>query len=82
VAFSAAASSSSQAPVLTCHWDFGDGSSLDGMQVKHAFTHAGRYDVQATVTGLDGATNRKTMTVSISGEVPTRFEAAEKMRAE
>jgi len=81
LAFSAAASSS-QAPVLTCHWDFGDGSSLDGMQVQHAFTHAGRYDVQATVTGLDAATNRKTVTVTIAGEVPTRFEAADKMRPE
>jgi hypothetical protein len=82
LAFSVAALSSSQAPVLTCHWDFGDGSSLDGMQVTHAFTHAGRYDVQATVTGLDATTNRKTVAVSISGEVPTRFEAADKVRAE
>jgi hypothetical protein len=80
--FSATASSASQAPVLTCHWEFGDGTSLDGMQVTHAFTHAGRYEVRATVTGLDAATNRKTATVSITGEVPTRFEAAEKMRAE
>jgi alpha-galactosidase len=80
--FSAAASSASQAPVLTCHWDFGDGTSLDGMQVTHAFTHAGRYEVQAAVTGLDATTNRKTVPVSISGEVPTRFEPAEKMRAE
>jgi hypothetical protein len=82
LAFNAAASSASQAPVLTCHWDFGDGSSLDGMQVEHAFTHPGRYEVQATVTGLDAATNRKSVTLSITGEVPTRFEAAEKMRAE
>jgi hypothetical protein len=80
--FTAAASASSQAPVLTCHWDFGDGSSLDGMQVNHAFTHPGRYEVQATATGLDAITNRKSVTISISGEVPTRFEAAEKMRAE
>jgi hypothetical protein len=82
LAFSATASSTSQAPVLTCHWDFGDGSSLDGMQVNHAFTHAGRYEVQATVTGLDATTNRKTVTVSISAEVPTRFEAADKVRAQ
>ena len=82
LAFTAAASASSQAPVLTCHWDFGDGSSLDGMQVSHAFTHPGRYEVRATVTGLDAITNRKSVTISISGEVPTRFEATEKMRAE
>jgi alpha-galactosidase len=82
VVFSATASSASQAPVLMCHWDFGDGTSLDGMQVKHTFTHAGRYEVQSTVTGLDATTNRKSVTVSVSGEVPTRFEPAEKMRAE
>jgi hypothetical protein len=82
LAFSAQASSSSQAPVLACHWDFGDGLSLDGMQVQHAFTHSGQYDVQATVTGLDATTNRKTVTVSISGDIPTRFDAADKMRPE
>jgi hypothetical protein len=52
------------------------------MQVKHAFTHPGRYEVQATVTGLDASTNRKSVMVAISGEVPTRFEPAAKMRAE
>jgi PKD repeat protein len=76
------AAPAAQAPVLTCHWDFGDGTSLDGMQVKHAFTHPGRYEVQATVTGLDASTSRKSVMVSISGEVPTRFVPAEKMRAE
>jgi hypothetical protein len=78
----AVASLAAQAPVLTCHWDFGDGSGVDGMQVKHAFTHAGRYEVQATVTGLDASTNRKSVMVAISGEVPTRFEPAAKVRAE
>jgi hypothetical protein len=34
------------------------------------------------VTGLDATTNRKTVTVAISGDVPTRFEAADKMRPE
>jgi alpha-galactosidase len=82
VAFSAQASSSMQTPVLASHWDFGDGLSLEGMQVQHAFTHAGRYDVQATVTGLDATTNRKTVTVSISEDVSTRFEAPDKMRPE
>jgi len=38
--------------------------------------------VQATVTGLDASTNRKSVMVAISGEVPTRFEPAAKVRAE
>ena len=77
-----ASQSSAQAPVLTCHWDFGDGTSMDGMQVQHAFTHPGNYDVDITVTGLDAATNRKSVKVSISGEVATRFEQANKQRPE
>jgi alpha-galactosidase len=81
LSFSTAAASS-EAPVLTCHWDFGDGSSADGMEVQHAFTHAGTYDVQATVTGLAAATSLKSMTVAISGDVSTRFKAADKQRAE
>lgn len=81
LAFTAAASSP-EAPILTSHWDFGDGSSMDGVTVQHAFTHAGRYDVHVTVTGLDAVTNRKTTTVSISGDVATRFKQADKQRAE
>jgi hypothetical protein len=38
--------------------------------------------VQATVTGLDAATHRRTLMVSISGDVSTRFEQTEKQRAE
>ena len=77
-----AVASSAQAPVLTCHWDFADGSSVDGMEVQHAFTHSGDYDVRATATGLDATTNRKSLTVSISGDVSTRFRQSEKQRPE
>ncbi|HMD75207.1 MAG TPA: alpha-galactosidase [Steroidobacteraceae bacterium] len=77
-----AAAESAQAPVLSCRWDFGDGSSEEGIEVQHAFTHAGNYEVQATVSGLDAAVNRRTVSVSISGEVSTRFVPSEKQRAE
>jgi alpha-galactosidase len=72
--------SSPEAPVLTCHWDFGDGSSMDGLEVQHAFTHAGEYDVQVTVTGLGGIANRRSSRVSISGDVSTRFDQEAKQR--
>jgi hypothetical protein len=72
--------SSPEAPVLTCHWDFGDGTSTDGLKVQHAFTHAGEYDVQVTVTGLGAVTNRKTSRVSITGDVSTRFDQEAKQR--
>jgi alpha-galactosidase len=66
--------SSAEAPVLAVHWDFGDGTSMDGLKVQHTFTHPGEYQVQATVTGLGGIANRKASKVSITGDVSTRFE--------
>jgi alpha-galactosidase len=81
VDFSAAAASSA-APVLACHWDFGDGSSMDGMKVTHAFTHAGNYAVQVTATGLGATTMRKAFSVSVSGEVSTLFDPGRKQRPE
>jgi PKD repeat protein len=73
---------SPEAPVLACHWDFGDGTGIDGTEVRHAYTHSGDYQVTVTVTGLDSVTNRKTLAVSISGAISTRFEPSQKRRAE
>jgi len=75
-----AVASSKEAPVLIGHWDFGDGTSTDGLQVQHAFTHSGEYEVQVTVTGLGAVTNRKTSRVSITGDVSTRFDQEAKQR--
>jgi len=72
--------SSPEAPVLACHWEFGDGTGADGLQVGHAFTLAGEYDVQVTATGLGGVVNRESVRVSISGDVPTRFDQEAKQR--
>ena len=43
---------SPDAPVLACHWDFGDGTSADGIRVQHAYTGAGDHTVAVTVTGV------------------------------
>ncbi len=81
LAFKAAAASA-DLPVLACHWDFGDGSSGDGIDVRHAYTHAGHYEVQASVTGLGAITSRKTLAITVSGEVSTRFDPSQKRRAD
>jgi hypothetical protein len=81
VSFSAEAAPTG-APVLTCHWEFGDGTSLDGVTAAHAYTQAGTYSVQATAVSLDAATNSKTITVSISGNISTRFVPSAKKRPE
>jgi hypothetical protein len=78
----AASASSADTPLIACHWDFGDGSSMDGVQVEHAYTHPGQYEVNVTVTGLAATMNRKTVPVSVSGDVSTRFDPAAKQRSE
>ncbi len=71
-----------EAPVLTYHWDFGDGSSTDGIKVHHTYTHAGEYEVRVTGTGLDASANSKAVQVKISGNIFTRFVPADKKRPE
>jgi len=73
---------SREAPLLTCHWDFGDGTSLEGTRVQHAYTRPGDYQVAISVTGLDSVTNHKTVTVSIAGAIATRFDPTQIRRAE
>jgi alpha-galactosidase len=73
---------SAESPVLTCHWEFGDGTSIDGTEAHHAYTRAGEYPVTVTVTGLDSVTNRKTVAVTIKGEISTRFDPSQKQRTE
>jgi alpha-galactosidase len=70
------------APVLAYHWDFGDGSSADGMKVHHTFTHSGEYAVHVAATGLGATANSKDLKVKISGYIATRFMPAEKKRPE
>jgi hypothetical protein len=72
--------SSGAAPVLSCHWDFGDGAGADGLEVTHTFTHAGEYAVRVTATGLGAATSEKAFTVSVTGEVSTQFDQGRKLR--
>lgn len=73
---------SGEEPMLTCHWDFGDGSNQDGMKVQHTYTESGEYTVRTTATGLEATTNSKTFTVKISGNIATRFVSADKKRPE
>ncbi len=69
-------------PVLTCNWDFGDGSTEDGMKAQHTYTQSGEYTVRVTATGLEASTSSRTFTVKISGNIATRFVPANKKRPE
>lgn len=73
--------SSTDAPVLACHWEFGDGSSVDGIRTTHAYTHSGEYKIHVTATGLDATTNSMVLTIPVSGNVTTMFVPEDKQRS-
>jgi alpha-galactosidase len=79
VSFSATAANSSD-PVLSYQWDFGDGVSLKGPTVTHAYTHEGSYTVKLTALSLDGLTAVDSFQLQVSGAIATRFVPRENQR--
>ena len=68
-----ASSADEHVPLLRITWDFGDGVTLEGMSVEHAYTHSGSYTVHAHNIGIGGASSDKTFPVTITGAVNTKF---------
>ena len=60
--------------VLSYHWDFGDGVTLEGSEVNHAYTEPGEYNVHLTATGLSGLSAEEQFRLRISGHMPTTFD--------
>ncbi len=71
---------SPETPVISYRWDFGDGVSLQGLQVSHAYTHSGNYQVKLTARGLDGLTGEGSFRFSVAGSLSTKFRPTEKQR--
>lgn len=65
---------------VSYHWDFGDGVTMQGKQVSHAYTHAGTYKVNLAATGLDGLKGQNTFHLRVTGSIPTQFSPAENRR--
>src|SRR5271156_1653078 len=61
-------------PVLSYKWEFGDGVTIEGGEVRHTYTEPGEYAVHLTSTGLNGLTSEDHFTVRISGHMPTIFD--------
>ena len=64
---------SSETPVLSCQWEFGDGVTLQGLQVTHAYTRAGNYQVKLVSYGLDGVASNDSFQLVVKGSQSTRF---------
>jgi alpha-galactosidase len=62
------------AAVISYRWDFGDGVTVEGSDVNHAYTMPGEYSVHLTATGLGGLSADDQFQVRISGHMPTTFD--------
>lgn len=72
--FDASAAFDPDGSIVSYHWDFGDGSTGDGMVVNHIFAIENTYDVTLTVTDDAGLSNSTTMLVSVSPAPPVPHE--------
>ncbi|MGO8719866.1 MAG: PKD domain-containing protein [Acidobacteriaceae bacterium] len=79
IAFSATVASPNE-PVVSYQWDLGDGVSLTGAQVSHAYTHHGNYMVKLTTKGVDGLSAENTFQFPVTGAISTRFLPKENRR--
>lgn len=79
VRFSAQADSAG-VPVVKYLWNFGDGTSCEGVSVAHAYTRAGDFTLRLLAEGLDGLPFEKSMSLKVSGKINTRFDPTSKRR--
>jgi PKD repeat protein len=69
-------------PILEYTWDFGDGTSVSGANVAHAFTHAGTYQVRVHASGLAASSSDQSKSLTIHGAVFTKYAPGAKRRLE
>ncbi|SFR69508.1 CARDB protein [Halogeometricum rufum] len=58
-------------------WTLGDGTTVSGQSVTHAYAAAGEYEVEVSVTDDDGATTTATQTVTVTeAPAPADFQVS------
>ncbi len=65
VTFNASTSTDSGGIIASFHWDFGDGTTDDGMYANHSFPIAGTYKVKLVATDASGNEGNVTKTFSV-----------------
>lgn len=66
VAFDGAASTDPDGDAMAYHWDFGDGSTAASATASHAYSTAGQYTVNFTVTDSHGGVDTQSLVVSVT----------------
>lgn len=73
VTFDASRATDADGQLVTFQWEFGGGSSAQGLRTSHTYTQAGDYPVTLTVTDDNGASAfaEQTVVISSTGYVPS-----------
>ena len=77
--FSGAGSSDPDGGIAEYRWDFGDGETASGVEARHIWRTAGRYEVALTVsdgTGLSNGENEKRIAVEVADAPKVEISAA------
>jgi alpha-galactosidase len=56
-------------PAVRYLWDFGDGTTAEGLKVSHTYTRAENFIVHLTVQGIDGPPAAQTFSVKVTGNL-------------
>jgi len=67
VTFDGSASSSPNGTIVSWHWNFGDGSTAEGVEVTHAWSEPGVWLVRLTVTDSAGLSSETLVGVQVGG---------------
>jgi uncharacterized protein YceK len=74
VTFNASPSYDPDGTIVSYVWNFGDGSTGDGVVVSHTYASEGTYTVTLTVTDDDGLTNTTSMEIQVSSSSSSTSE--------
>jgi len=72
VAFDASGSTDNVA-IVSCEWNFGDGTTDTGITCNHTYTEPGNYTVTLTVKDAAGNLDTDTIIVAVTEEAPSPF---------
>jgi PKD repeat protein len=75
--FDASGSGDPDGTIAGYAWDFGDGTTGQGVSPQHAYTAAGSYPVKLTVTDDAGATDTLTRSVTVTAPPPASVVASD-----
>ncbi|HWM53191.1 MAG TPA: PKD domain-containing protein, partial [Thermoplasmata archaeon] len=70
VTFNASASADPESAIVSYHWDFGDGTTADGMVAVHAFADHGLFVVGLVVTDDLNAHSEVSRTIEVGNRAP------------